>query len=531
MHPEASKIDILFFSPESSDVNISWDLGQTIAITSATGKDVINTISEHLAITNSDWVLLWDSEFGQPDIELINELSAKPVDTWHAGLRMGLAEKPNALNYVMPTWMYNKDASPEVEHTSFRMSIGAALIRTDVLRQVCPVAGYSSLAMAGLALGYKILRSGGIIRYHPQLLKQNHATAHIAVKDEWIFLKEFFPLKWQLWTIINKPGVFKNFISWLSVRNTQQQRLKPSIHSSKKVPATVSYSTVSVLAPTLNRYTYLVSELEQLALQTALPLEVLVTDQTDEKDRIELDFSKYPNLNIRYFQQNEKGQCIAWNKLLEEAKGEYVLFLGDDADDIKPDFIEQLLLTQKRFECDMVASNVIEAGITYGPLNEHYYLSDTFPITLIKKALLQKTGFLDMFFNKNIRADHELAMRCHLQGAMMIFNPSATIFHHRAPVGGLRTHNARAITSNMVKKSVTKFLNPTTSEIYLVKKYYNSLQVRNYVKIKYLNQLFIKGNVLKKILRLIVFTANLPSFRNKYKLNEEIAVNELDKRS
>jgi glycosyltransferase involved in cell wall biosynthesis len=304
--------------------------------------------------------------------------------------------------------------------------------------------------------------------------------------------------------------------------NVKHQSVHPKVHPSEDV-TTAQATSVSVLAPTLYRYSYLYAELAQLSKQTILPLEVLVTDQTEAKDRIPIDESKYPSLTIRYFPQDTKGQCVAWNKLLEEAKGEYVLFLGDDADKIEAGFIEKLLATLKRFDCDMVASNVIEFDTPDKKLPEYYYLTDTFPISIIKKSILIKTGFMDMFFNRNIRADHDLAMRCHLEGALMIFDPSAVIFHHRAPTGGLRAHKARVVTNSMAKKSVTKFVSPTSSEIYLAKKYYNLQQVKNYIKIKYLNQLFINGNIFKKIARLAVFVFKIPSLYKQYRVSERLA--------
>ena len=264
--------------------------------------------------------------------------------------------------------------------------------------------------------------------------------------------------------------------------------------------------------------------------QTILPHEVLITDQTDRERRQLIDFSKYPNLTIRYFPQDEKGQCLAWNKLIDEATGEYIFFFGDDAYDIKPGLIEKMFQTMQRFDADMVASNVREKGIVYGEPNYHYYMSDTFPITLIKKSVVEQAGKMDMFFNRNVKADHDLAMRCHLNGALMIFDPSAEIGHHRAPSGGLRAHNARVVTNFMTKNTVTKVLNPGPSEIFIAKKYYSEKQLKSHVRIKYMNQLIINGNILKKIARLLFLLYKIPALRKSYKHNLAIANEELAKR-
>ena len=87
--------------------------------------------------------------------------------------------------------------------------------------------------------------------------------------------------------------------------------------------------------------------------------------------------------------------------MLEKAKGEYVLFLGDDADNIQPWFIQKLLSTMQRFDADMVASNVIELRMPTKPVNPYFYMSDTFPITLIKTEVVRRVGNMDMFFNRN----------------------------------------------------------------------------------------------------------------------------------
>ena len=136
-----------------------------------------------------------------------------------------------------------------------------------------------------------------------------------------------------------------------------------------------------------------------------------------------------------------------------------------------------------------------------------------------------------MFFNRNIRADYDLALRCHQLGAFMVFDSSALIDHHRAPVGGLRTYKARAITNRISKSSITKFAEPTSSELFLLKKYFGTTEFTNYVRIKYFDQLMVNGGVFKKLVRLLVFIGKLPAIRKRYKANLAAAINELQNRN
>lgn len=523
----SSKIDLIYFSDSRPD----WQFGQQIN-SEKSSRTLQQDIQQLITTTDSDWVLFWDYSLGEPDTELILSLADTPVDAWHAGLRFGLHYLPDALNYVHPTWMYNSNAPNDITHTNFRLSLSACMIRVSALRKLSiQIDAYTSLEMAGVALGYQLLKAGGIIRYHASLLKQDIVRNITAPDiDEWIFARQYFSRKWHWWVLYSRPGFSKNYNAWKETKAVTYINVQPVLHSSLKDDTPVKHSTVSVLAPTLDRYPYLKEELRELNEQTILPHEVLITDQTDKAHRQEIDFSIYPNLNVRYFPQDEKGQCLAWNKLIEESTGEYIFFFGDDAYDIKPDLIEKMLQTMQRFDADMVASHVREKGIKYGPVNYHYFLSDSFPITLIKKSVVLEAGGMDMFFNRNVRADHDLAMRCHMNGALMVFDSSALIGHHRAPSGGLRAHKARVVTNYMTKNTITKILNPTTSEIFIYKKYYTPHQYKNHIRIKYANQLVVNGNIIKKALRVFYFLFKIPSMKKAYRQNEKVVNEEFRKR-
>jgi Glycosyltransferases involved in cell wall biogenesis len=488
---------------------LSDDIGQI-------PSDIERTVNT----TTTKWILFWHFDLGSPDNILIHELSNRLVDVFHTGLKLGVAGLPEVMNYVDPTWMYNIDCDADIEHTSFRLSLHACLIRTTALKQILPIAShYTTIEMLSIATGYKLIKTGALIRYIPNLVKAQLHKYKPTPQDEWTFAREFYTTKWQTWIVLHKPGLFNNLRLWYKSRNVKRIKPRPAIHNSQERDITTDSATISILAPTLDRYPYLKRELEQLSVQTLPPHEILITDQTDLERRETIHTDLYPSLNIRIFPQIEKGQCIAWNKLLEESTSEYVFFVGDDADHITPDFLQRMLHTMRKFNADMVASNVIEIGIPEKPINHHYYLSDTFPITLIKKSMLEKSGYMDMFFNRNVRADKDLATRCHLNGCLMIFNPTATIHHHRAPVGGLRAHKARVITGYMSKNSITRFALPTSSEIYFTKKYFNDVQYRQYIRIKYLNQLFVSGSILKSFLKVIVFLWRYPGIRKQYYQN------------
>lgn len=522
------KADIIYFSKEAQHPN--WILGNKYHCAYSV-SDIHNQLSEIVDTSDAEWVVFQDLNIGQADAQLIEELAAQPIDIWHGGLKCGVAHLPDVMNYVTPTWMYNYNAPDNVTHTNFRMSFRACMVRMSVLKKIgLPSAEFISPEMCAVAYGYQTLKQGGIIRYHEDLIQTTFSHVNIPLKDEWIFARSFFPKKWQWWAIFNKENSLRNYKVWSKLKNIKYSKLNPVLHSSVKTDESVQYARVSVLAPTLDRYPYIKEELRELNEQTILPHEVLITDQTPPDRRQELDVTQYPNLTIKYFPQDDTGQCLAWNKLMQEATGGYIFFFGDDAYDIKPDLIEKMLKTMQRFNADMVASNVREKGITYGPVNHHYYLSDTFPITLIKKSVVEKAGGMDMFFNCYAKADHDLAMRCHNNGALMIFDPSALIGHHRAPSGGLRAHKARVVTNYMTKHSATKITTPPPSEIFIYKRYYTTKQYRNHICIRYMNQVLVNGSIFKKLLSIAYFLYKLPALKKAYGKNEAIADAELKRR-
>jgi len=93
---------------------------------------------------------------------------------------------------------------------------------------------------------------------------------------------------------------------------------------------------LSVIVSTYNREQYLPSALESLAKQNFNKTEfeiVLVNNKsTDSTEIICTQFAeKYPELNFRYFVEHKQGLSHARNRGIDEAKGEIIVFIDDDA--------------------------------------------------------------------------------------------------------------------------------------------------------------------------------------------------------
>jgi len=486
----------------------------------------VETVKAWAAQTDAEYVLFWDCALGQPSMDTCRTLLGKTGEVWHAGLHLDLAGQPEVLNYLRPSWLLQLDAPPEIASDSWRLSLRACLVKTDVIRHVGVFrSDFSSFEAAGLEWGFRMCTAGALVRYEPFIPATQPTTLRQGMNtcDSLLFTALHFPKKWYWWAVFR---LLSNGAGWRELlqalrhsKRNKALKINPLLRPTE--PEKTSFNPadwqekVSVLMPTLNRYPYLLNSLEQLFRQTVRPKEILTTDQTDSESRWEGFAQDYPNVQV--FPQTEKGQCIAWNKLLEVSSAPYVLFLGDDADGIQPDFLEKMCRTMEHYQADMVASNVIEIGGAADPYHHRVVnLADGFPITLIKKDLVVRAGRMDMAFNKGIRADQDLVIRCRMLGAHMIFDSEIRILHHRAPVGGLRWHQQRVLTRHISKNNPFKIQYPAESEYYLFRKHFSVKQRREHAYILMLSQMFVQGSATKKLLRLGYFLLSLPKIIARY---------------
>jgi glycosyltransferase involved in cell wall biosynthesis len=109
---------------------------------------------------------------------------------------------------------------------------------------------------------------------------------------------------------------------------------------------------VTVLISTFNRKKFLEQAVETVRLQTHEPLEcVVVDDGSTDGTRDFLDSLDYDALKTVYHEEN-RGQSVARNTGIENASGEYVLFLDSD-DILYPRAAETLIeaMESQPYEC------------------------------------------------------------------------------------------------------------------------------------------------------------------------------------
>ncbi|MBI3415666.1 MAG: glycosyltransferase family 2 protein [Verrucomicrobia bacterium] len=513
------RIDLIWFGDTAAPA--AWSLGEVVRL-DATPAAVHALVENRLRSSTSDAWLFWDGSLGLPEAKKLESLLAMPGDVWHAGLRLGMAGQPALIDAVASTWMLSCDPDPNIEATSWRLSLRACLIRTGVLRQVGGVRpDFESLAGAALEFGHRLITRGVLIRHLPSLISSPLASTPftpIPFADELRFVYYRFGKFWTRFALLR--AVLEGRVSlaqackqFRAICRQPKPTEPPPYQHAEPIPTEDFFQArVTVLIPTVDRYPYLRTLLEQLRQQTVPPCQIIVVDQSAAARRdtsLPKDFADLP-LQVLY--QDQPGQCASRNAGLQLAEGDFVLFLDDD-DEVKPQLIEAHLRNLHRFGADVSAGVADEVGA--GPLPENFKFiraSDVFPTnnSLIRKSILRRSGLFDLAYNRGQRADGDLGMRLYLSGALMILNSEISVLHHHAPSGGLRLHKARVITYASSRARLNHRQLVSATEIYMAYRYFTRQQLKEMLWHAVLGTFSIRGGKVRKLLKCAISLVCLP---------------------
>lgn len=512
-----TRVDLIRVGPVGVSAPLEWVHGDHCAVR-GTPRAVSSAVAAAVHRDPSpEAVLLLDADFDPPADDLVAELLDGPADVWHGGVALGLGDQPRLWDRVDPLSMFSAEVDPTIEVTSWRLSLRALLVRTDVLRQLGgPDPCFDTLSGAGLDLGLRWIRAGALVRHHPALVPPAaEPDPPPTVADQLRVVARHRGRRWAGWALARAVG---HEVPWsgasTSLRTLRRADLL-SLEHYDTVPSRRSGGdptrTVSVVVPTVDRYSYLEPLLHQLADQTLAPHEVIVVDQTP-LDRRRSDLAEVePTLPVHVIEIPEPGQCSARNAALDVATGELVLFIDDD-DEIPDDLIASHL---DRLVDGIDASSGGVDDATAGPPPagfRHRRAADVFPTnnTMLRRSALRGSGLFDLAYDRGARADHDLGMRLHLSGAVLVYDPTVEVFHHHAPMGGLRTHGARKVTRAGSRRSILQRSLPSVTELYLGRRYFRPEQRSNARWISLVSQLSGEGPRARRVVRAVVQAAMLP---------------------
>lgn len=442
-----NRVDLIWLGdPENQP---TWSLGE-VWPTHPTPAAIHRMVREKLPTSLSQAWLFWDRALGVPKEDIILKAMTRPGDLWHAGLRLGTGGLPRLLDYVSPTWMLNCDPPSDIEATSWRVSLRACLVRTEVLRKLGSVrSGFQTLEGAGLEMGHRFLMQGVLTKHIPWLIRNQPSRNYnkIPLEDELCFIGHRYKPVWLKWCFfragISHPLSYSKARHILNSANLSAKEPdgKPLTFMEDQHPE-IFRERISVILPTRGRYQYLGKCLETLIRQTMPPFEIICVDQNPPEARRPDLYEKFPNAGIKVIWQEEKGQSIARNKAIGEAQSEW-LFFADDDSEYAPNAMEQhlRLLLQKQGDAS--------TGLSLPPFDytvpEEYkhvriaYNFDTGNALIRKSAILEVGGF-DRNYDFGKGADTDLGIRLYLKGFLVLHNPLARRLHYKAATGGLREY-------------------------------------------------------------------------------------------
>lgn len=510
--------DILLTGPGEAGT-LSWPHGEVLR--GADSAHAMRQILEGwLACTQAEALLFWDPRLGPPDAALLESLIAGRGDAWHAGLRLGTGGQPGLLDFVAPHWMFNCDPPVDIEATSWRVSGAACLVRTAVLRQLGPpCSDFDTLAGAMLEWGHRAIVRGAILRHVPRLVRSRAIELEApSLGDEVRFVAYRYSRFWAQWAsaragLTGYASPADLLRAWHALPANRPYTEPAAYRAGRSLGAPdVGRARVTVLIPTLNRYSYLHVVLDNLRAQTVRPHEVILVDQSDEGAREPDLAAKYPDLPIRHMFRSSPGQCSSRNAGLQASTGDFIMFLDDD-DELVPDLIERHLKNIYAFDADVASGSIQEVGEAAAPAGEQFTrASDVFPTgnSLVRRQVLQRSGLFDLAFDRAPRADGELGMRVYLSGAFMVLDQSVPVMHHRAAQGGLRAHRARAVTYRMSREMLRHRNLPHISEIYLLSRYFTKRQLRESLWLRTFGTMSGRGNPARRAVKALIGSVQLP---------------------
>ena len=76
-----------------------WPLGRVHRV-AASGAAIADCLARELGNSDAEAWLFWAGRLGPPDARRVGEALGRPGDVWHAGLRLGMAGLPRAIDFV-----------------------------------------------------------------------------------------------------------------------------------------------------------------------------------------------------------------------------------------------------------------------------------------------------------------------------------------------------------------------------------------------------------------------------------------------
>jgi GT2 family glycosyltransferase len=233
--------------------------------------------------------------------------------------------------------------------------------------------------------------------------------------------------------------------------------------------------TVSVLIPTLGRKKELLDTVKSLLDQSHGPDEIVIVDQNMPEYLEVSDYLKSIPI-VKHIKNMPKGVVPNYNRCLQMATGDVVIFLDDDvipqrdliqnhlknysdqkiggiAGRIKSAFGDRDPLKIKKVGSYGYFSGKVEAG--FNSLERQFVqFGQGANMSFRRSALLEINGFDPIFDGNAYFFETDAGLRLLKKGYKMVFDPTAEVFHLLASSGGARVKDKALHTSYFLRNGM-----------------------------------------------------------------------------
>lgn len=364
-----------------------------------------------------------------------------------------------------------------IRYATWMISAQAGAMQACLWTQIAP-ANTSSFDYTLHSIGKRVQSSGVFCYSEPALLGEKSIPKFAASSsgELYRFVKQHY------------KGVWVWILFWQQLRCQRQlplsalisswfvQRKKPvTLQVELPMPAVLSFPTISVLIPTLNRPQYLADFLYDLAKQTHLPTEVIIVEQnpdTSSSSQLTELLAQEWKFQLKHLFVHELGVCNARNRGLEQVSGDWVFFADDDIR-IAPTFLEDSWRKIQQYQAEAVSFACISPNQNSIKLPVIQWNAFGGGSSIVAVAAIQNCRF-SAVFESGFGEDLDFGMQLRHSGTDILFFSTPAITHLKAPSGGFRVKKTTAWQNEAVSPK------PAPSVMAYLQKYYSTNQLISY---------------------------------------------------
>lgn len=259
------------------------------------------------------------------------------------------------------------------------------------------------------------------------------------------FVKQHYKTRWTFFLLLCFIWYEKQWpiCSFLKCQFYKRRQVPKDIMADIPLQSQLSCDTdftLDVVIPTIGRKPYLYDVLKDLAVQTVKPVKVIVIEQNpDEGSKSELDYlySEDWPFQIKHIFTHQTGACHSRNLGLQEVESHYV-FLADDDIRFENNLLERTMsqLTQHHINATTMRCLREKERASYGNLRQWHTFGSG--CSVVSTAVVKQVYF-NLAYEHGFGEDADFGMQLRNIGADVIYLPTPSILHLKAPVGGFRT--------------------------------------------------------------------------------------------